>query len=165
MRVSWLEVGSSPFSSEALVCRLVRRGQCWREDGSRGAPTELSCRRMFGALVGSVCSALLWARYKLVSAHWLWDLKCLIMLINSNNCFQYIDRSALNEFLEDAVKYKEKIALGHTSRYDHGWHFVAYIFWVFFLIIFCFYEYDIMLYIYNKQIFSTALNMYQPNAY
>ena len=40
------------------------------------------------------------------------------MLLNSNHCFQYVDRNDLIEFLEDAVKYKEKIALGHTSRYN-----------------------------------------------
>lgn len=32
----------------------------------------------------------------------------LIMLLNSNNYFQYEDRNAVIEILEDAVKYKEK---------------------------------------------------------
>lgn len=164
MKVSWLELGSSPFNSEALIWRLARRGQCWREEGIRGAPKELSYPRIFGALMGSVCSALLWDRYKLVSAHWPWDLQHWIMLLNSNHCFQYVDRNDLIEFLEDAVKYKEKIALGHTSRYNRDWHFVAYIFWVFFLIIFL-YLWIWYHAIYNKQILSTALNMYQPNAY
>ena len=123
-RVSWLE--SSPFNCEALIWRLARRGQCWREEGSRGAPKELSCPRIFGALMESVCSALLWDRYKLVSAHWPWGIQHLIMLVNRNNCFQYVDRNALTEFLEDAVKCIKKksplVTHPDISMIDILWH-------------------------------------------
>lgn len=101
--VSWLELDSGPFSSEALIWRLAKRGQYWRGGESRGAPGEgLSCPRTCGS---RSAVGVNWCLCTVCGTCTAWHL---ILLLNSNNYSQYKDRNTVIEILEDAIKYKEK---------------------------------------------------------